>query len=97
MKILKNRQNRAVADKNPKKRKNQYLSRLPVVPLWKIKVKKISVQKASSIVTQQPQSIQSDDQSDEKINPADSASVEIQDVNPEIHEGQVEEAKLEEP
>ena len=33
------------------------------------------------------------DQSDEKINPADSTSADIQDVNPEIHE----EPKIEEP
>ena len=64
----------------------------------KQKLKIISVQKsASSIVTEQPQSIQSVEESNEKINPADSGSVEIQDVDPEIDEGHVEDARPEEP
>jgi len=60
--------------------------------------KQISVQKAASlIITEQPQSIQSVEESKEKINPADSGSVEIQDINPEIDEGHVEEERPEEP
>ena len=68
-------------------------------PLWETKLKKIiSVQKAASaIVTEQPQSIQSVEESKEKINPADSGSVEIQDINPDIDEGHVEEERPEEP
>merc|ERR1712131_140282 len=52
---------------------------------------------ASSIITEQPQTIQSVEESKEKINPADSGSVEIQDINPDIDEGHVEEERPEEP
>ena len=48
----------------------------------------------SSIVSQQPMgSIKSTDQSNERINPADSTSVKISDVTIENHEGKIEDMK----
>ena len=57
----------------------------------KSKSQKTILTNESAIVTKQP--IRSEDQSNERINPADSTSVKIEDIKLETHEGKPEDTK----